>query len=825
MTSDEFKKELEASKTEEAVKSVYAKFFSITYDTGDRHDLYTPEVLFEFKNEKNLSNLKTLATILAQLVYYVRGLKYEGSEKVIPPYLCVADKNEAVVTETVKWHSFYTNDLYDWERAPSKPDPKLIDHLVKEPDLSSLHVYKILKKREFESFERVMKKALNPQLGFEFFEKKVVNEENFEAVFEHWADIIGSHIRNGYKLSTYFLANLQRDRILLDKDTSRVVFTFEDNVSKTQKILMKDYDYFWNIYEYVRDPDTINGIHAKIDRLTEDSVRRFEGEFYTPLRFAKKAIHYLNNVLGPKWYKSGKYRIWDMAAGTGNLEWHLPAEAYPYLYLSTLHNSETDHNKKVFPGAYSFQYDFLNDDVEFVFLKDGLPFEIPWKLPKKLRDELADESLTWIVYINPPFATSQVGGAKGESKKGVSDTKVSKEMGRVGIGHARRELFAQFMFRIRKEMPNKTYLGMFAKLKYLNAPDSISFRDSYFDCAYESGFLFKSTNFHGVKGKYPISFLIWNLNKRRSKHSIAIPIDIADDTGVNIGVKNLSLIENDDVINQWFERPSNSSDCIMPPLSNALTVKHDNVDTRHRARSDFLASVCSKGNDFQNAKYVTILSSPSASAGAFTVIADNFEQSLVLHAVRKIVKPNWLNDRDQIKKPSVTLTQEFIEDCLVWSLFADSNETSSLRDVEYAGRTFQIKNNLFPFGISKLRGWEIRDPDMVLHLSNDTDRYAAVWLKNRRLTTLSTKVLKKAETVYKIFYANLHRIRTSAFRIDNWDAGWYQIRRSMADTNIGTAEISELRLANDVLAEGILPRIYDFGFVDRNEVYTDGDFL
>ncbi|MBK7099195.1 MAG: hypothetical protein IPH58_13710 [Sphingobacteriales bacterium] len=64
----------------------------------------------------------------------------------------------------------------------------------------------------------------------------------------------------------------------------------------------------------------------------------------------------------------------------------------------------------------------------------------------------------------------------------------------------------------------------------------------------------------------------------------------------------------------------------MPPMSNGITVRDGNTDTRHRARPDFLASICSKGNDFQNAKYVSILSSPSVSAGAFTVIKDNFEK-------------------------------------------------------------------------------------------------------------------------------------------------------------------------------------------------------
>ena len=104
----------------------------------------------------------------------------------------------------------------------------------------------------------------------------------------------------------------------------------------------------------------------EVDNVTDESQRRFEGEFYTPLRFAQKAISYFTDVLGKNWYKTGKYRIWDMAAGTGNLEYHLPAEAYKYLYMSTLHASEADHLKKVFPSATCFQYDYLNDDVEYL---------------------------------------------------------------------------------------------------------------------------------------------------------------------------------------------------------------------------------------------------------------------------------------------------------------------------------------------------------------------------------------------------------------------------------------------------------------------------
>lgn len=816
MNFEEFSKKLKSAQTEEDVKACYASYFKISYNTKDRHDLYTPHVLFEFKLDKNLQNLKALATVLAQTLYYIRRLKYTEVGKIIPFSICLADKNEAVITKTSKWSNYYSSDTYDWERAPSKPDQKLIDHLVKEPMLSEIHVYKITQKGEFSAYESALKKIFTPQLSL-FGDKKIINEENFEAVFDHWKSIIGKYIVNGYKNSYYFLTNLQEDKIIIDKQKNQVVFKFGERDAQTQNIVMKDYYYFWSIYDYVNNAETIQGINTKLDRLTDESQRRFEGEFYTPLRFAQKAINYLEDVLGKKWYKTGKYRIWDMAAGTGNLEYNLPAESYKYMYLSTLHAGEADHLKKVFPEATCFQYNYLKDDIDYLFNKGMLPFEPNWKLPKKLRNELNDKSLTWIVYINPPFATAQVAGAKGESKKEVSKTRVEDYMNREKIGHAKRELFAQFMYRIVKEMPDKTYLGMFSTLKYLNAPDTISFRSKYFDYKYEKGFLFHSKNFHGVTGDFPIGFLLWNLAKKGDKKTINI--DIADNDSYTIGIKHLRLIEKEEVLNIWFKRPENSNDYIMPPLSNGITVKRDNKDSRHRSRPDFLASICSKGNDFQNANYVVILSSPNASAGAFTVNKDNFEKALTLHAVRKIPKPTWLNDRNQFLIPHTEPSQEFMNDCVIWSLFSDSNQTTALKDVEYDGKMYQIKNNFFPFSIEELKNWEIDDTDFKLQLTRDSNRFVADWISANQLSDEAKDVLRKGKAIYKLYFSKLSEMFLLDFKVQTWDAGWFQIRRILKENNQVEEELLSLKEANQILAGKIFPQIEEYGFLDKDEVF------
>jgi len=60
---------------------------------------------------------------------------------------------------------------------------------------------------------------------------------------------------------------------------------------------------------------------------------------------------------------------------------------------------------------------------------------------------------------------------------------------------------------------------------------------------------------------------------------------------------------------------------------------------------------------------------------------------------------------------------------------------------------------------------------------------------------------------------------THNWKINNWDAGWYQIRRCLKEHNLGTEILNELSIANENLAEKILPQIEEFGFLDKDEVY------
>lgn len=169
----------------------------------------------------------------------------------------------------------------------------------------------------------------------------------------------------------------------------------------------------------------------------------------------------------------------------------------------------------------------MNEDIGNLFdageNAKGMSFDFEdtktWKLPEQLRADLANPKLKWIILINPPFATAQQGCAKGINKSDVVATKLRKVMHRQDLGEVSRELFAQFLFRIKREFAGKTpHLGLFSKIKYINPTNDTKLRNSISKFKFVSGFMFSSVNFDGTSrsSQFPVGFLLWNLAEEQS---------------------------------------------------------------------------------------------------------------------------------------------------------------------------------------------------------------------------------------------------------------------------------------------------------------------
>jgi hypothetical protein len=331
-------------------------------------------------------------------------------------------------------------------------------------------------------------------------------------IFEHWKTMIGQYLpdeetqKSRHRKAVYFINDLQKYARYSDEDG---VLTFPKLGGTEFKIPTKIYRGFWKMYRRPPETKDMDGILARTDRLENMDKRRFQGDFFTPLPFAKLGLEYIAKILGEDWYK--EYYIWDMACGTGNLEYHIPS--YDNVFMSTIDTGEVSYlqSNNMFPGATIFQYDYLNDDVMHVMMNaDLLDDKIGWKLPRTLREALADKTKKWVVLMNPPYAEATAGATCGANKIGASDTQIRTVMHEAGMGKAGNEIFVQFMFRIYKEFQRGVQLGVYATLKYVNSQAFEPFREKIFQPVYKDGFIFPASAFQGTKGQWPVSFLIWD---------------------------------------------------------------------------------------------------------------------------------------------------------------------------------------------------------------------------------------------------------------------------------------------------------------------------
>lgn len=118
-------------------------------------------------------------------MYYLRRLKFGFSKKPIPPAFCIADRNECLFSNVADWRDLYVDELgqFDWDLRPSIPDIKLISAIRKHVAFKKVQVRNLLFGSEAEAVFQYLNVLLAPQTHFDYADKKLITEENFEEVF------------------------------------------------------------------------------------------------------------------------------------------------------------------------------------------------------------------------------------------------------------------------------------------------------------------------------------------------------------------------------------------------------------------------------------------------------------------------------------------------------------------------------------------------------------------------------------------------------------------------------------------------------------------
>jgi hypothetical protein len=561
------------------------------------------------------------------------------------------------------------------------------------------------------------------------------------------------------------------------------------------------YRQFWAIYHKPPKSEYRDYLLERRDSLIPLDERSFKGAYYTPLHVVDKAYDKLAETLGKNWQK--EYIVWDMCCGVGNLE--VKHSNPRNIYMSTLDQADIDVMKatKTCVAAQRFQYDYLNDDIT----DDGkIDYSLTNKLPAGLRAAIS-EGKKILVLINPPYAEATnfeniATGIDAENKVGVAKTKIGSVM--LDYGKASNELFTQFVARIAREIPQAT-LAMFSTMKYVNAPNFEKFRQAW-HASFLGGFVVHNQAFEGLTGKFPIGFLIWKTNQSLNTPITEIRTEVLDKKGNAIGEKFFYNLPNSSFLNVWLDRPKTNSQLVCP-LKNAISpaVSIPRVKTWS---DDAIAYMYCGVNDLQHAEQQTVIySSVYGGGNGFYITPTNLWKASVIFTVRRLIKPTWLNDRDQFLQPTAPLSDEFKNDCLMWMLFNRCNRTAGADGLEWNGELWSLKNHFIPYTETEVDASDRFESDFMVE-----------YLADKTLSKESKALLDTGRQLWKSYFAHTD-VRTvrDQFKLNRPDVGWYQIRNALAERNksgdTAPVNFTPFEIAYEALTEKLRPQVFTLGFL------------
>ena len=784
-------------KTEEDVKDAYIKALGLKSYFKGLVDIQTKEVWFEAKEASTQPII-----MFAQLLVYVRAAQKRGEP--IPAFLAVIDRTKAAIMPTEQALPMFEDRNIVWPKSGSAAGKELAAQIA--PYVETHYVVYDIASHEKEFVDAVTSAIKEGRII-----RTPITPDNLRQVFDKWVDMVGGELGtvNPADLAVFFFADIMHDgrNEAMTKLPARLLFNGDKPVfllnGQTYELASeRGYRNFWAIYHRPPEQKHRHYLLERRDSLLPLDEQKFKGAYYTPLHIVDKAYEQLVATLGPNW--QDRYIVWDMCAGVGNLE--AKHSNLRNVYMSTLDQADVTimRSNPAFAGATIFQYDYLNDDVP---LLGDIDYSLTNKLPADLRQAIADAkggkkgAKQMLVLINPPYAETGSGIGKGdENKIGVEKTRINGWMREMNVGYASKELFTQFLVRIRHELPNAT-LAMFSTLKYVNAPNFEPFRRVW-QARYLDGFVVHSRAFDGLDGDFPIGFLVWDTRQKIPISEVGVVV--VDRHGQFVGEKRYVARPNASLLNRWMAKtPPNGGPAL--PLSNALKVSKNPRPKRELL--DAAGYLYASNNDLQHASLETLVTSSiytGGNGGGAYLTSENLWQAAIVFAVRRLIKPTWLNDRDQFLQPSQPLTDAFKSDCLIWMLFNGSNLTAGADGLHWNDRDWSIVNHFIPFTESEVGASGRFESDfMVRHM------------KGMAFSPQATAVLDEGRKLWQRFHAiQFPRKIRDDLKLGRSDAGWYQIRKALeqyGDTEL--TDFDPFKAAYAALGNKLRPKVFELGFL------------
>ena len=759
------------------------------------------KLIIEYKFNEMMFNTVSRAKILVQVIYYIK--KFEQNGMILPNVCMVGDKDECFVMHTNELLK-YLDENVDWSISPSNAataNPDLVLKISQDANINPF-IFEIDENFNFKSVaEKIKDLAENIQRYVR------VTEHNLSKIFDYFCKNVlkGKTKLSGHDMVEIFMGVIgDKMNYFQHPSNPNILVCKGRNVNINGNAFKSFFGYFDRNYT-PQETMCLNGI---ADRLIVDADRRNSGDFWTPTMFVDYAHDMISKKLGEDWKE--KYVVWDNCCGSLNL-----TRDYKFgeLYCSTLYQSELNIGADYNPEATKFQFDFLNDEI---VSKNSLLGVYNDKLPKGLKDALINNKPI-VFFINPPYASA---GIKGEnSKKGCANTKINAQMKNDKIGACCQNLYAQFLYRIlmikREFNLTNCHIALFSPTLFLTGSSYAEFRNVFLnEFSFDDAIQFKASHFADVADSWGISFSIWHNGITENKNDFEYTlVDNVDGEIINVGKKIVYNIDNKISTSEWIKCTEKAT-LDIPHVSSGIKVN----GSTGKAVKNMIGYIYNKSNNVdKNTQECALFSTIFSDGHGQNITTDNFDRCTALFSARKLIEKNWVNSKDEYLAPNTEhpAYNEFVNDSLIYSLFHSSSNQSSLRNVDYKGKKWDIKNEFFWLSNKEIEN--LSNTNGFTQTYNDArtskERYVYNKLQTITLSPEAQAVLDKASDIVRntFKYRELFNQEHPEYQIMNFDCGWYQIKALAKE--YAKSDYEEFVKLFKELENKMRPMVYTLGFL------------
>jgi len=294
-------------------------------------------------------------------------------------------------------------------------------------------------------------------------------------------------------------------------------------------------------------------------------------------------------------------------------------------------------------------------------------------------------------------------------------------------------------------------------------------------------------------------------------------LEMSDDLQVEKKTtKSLYNTDNLKSLNKWYDEKGVTIE--YPGTTNGL-----NIVQKHT--SNFIKNgigwfYADSNTVEKNPTNVSLFTTAFSHGQGKTITKNNFYKVIVSFCSRKSIKSDWVNMKDEYLVPNQEHGQfeQFKYDSLVYSLFHIHSFQTSLRQVEYKDKLWDIKNEFF--WMSKDRMKELADENGYDNLHRDartsSDRhvYNLLFGEERiydKLSDDAKAVLNKATELVEQSMTLRQVMADDHNHLDSWDAGYAQLK--LVWKEYFEEDFKELRQLYKNLEDRMCPLVYELGFL------------